>query len=216
MIAMPKLSRGIMLEGISCAGKTSTMYALKKLFANDLNLERNIIMLGEHYTQVLNSINGKYVNHEYAEHTEMLFKRVEMLEQLYEWACYLGDFRRASRGLYSVFERGLINHIACYKDFDSPEIKELAKRFTSLGIEAILLIISDEFLEKKIRHRAEQSKTSNTDSYYKEQSKKAKEHQENMLSAIHRTDLPFRIICTDSMNWDEYARKIVYNDNSAV
>lgn len=58
---MNNLSRGIILEGISCAGKTSTMYAIKKLFANDLNLERNIFMLGEHYTQILNKVNGELV-----------------------------------------------------------------------------------------------------------------------------------------------------------
>lgn len=53
-----------MLEGISCAGKTSVMYALKRLFAADLTLERNIVMLGEHYTQVLNSIGGEFRYHD--------------------------------------------------------------------------------------------------------------------------------------------------------
>ena len=76
---MPNLSRGIMLEGISCAGKTSVMYALKRLFAADLTLERNIVMLGEHYTQVLNSIGGEFRYHDRQEHTDMLFGRVGMI-----------------------------------------------------------------------------------------------------------------------------------------
>ena len=111
---MPNLSRGIMLEGISCAGKTSVMYALKRLFAADLTLERNIVMLGEHYTQVLNSIGGEFRYHDRQEHTDMLFGRVGMIEQLYEWACCLGEYRRASRGLYTVFERGLVNHVGFF------------------------------------------------------------------------------------------------------
>ena len=202
-----------MLEGISCAGKTSTMYAIKRLFATDLNLERNIIMLGEHYTQVLNSINGELKNHEHIEHTEMLFKRVEMIEQLYEWACHLGDFRRSSRGLYTVLERGLINHTAYYEDYDTKQIKELVRRFKALEVEAIVLIISDEHLEKRIRQRDELMKISNTSSFYREQAEKAKKYQDNMLSATNKTNLPFRIICTDAMDWDEYARVIVNSSN---
>ena len=77
---MIDLSKGIMLEGISCSGKTSTMYAIKRLFANDLSLERNIVMLGEHYTQVLNSINGGLIHHKHNEHTEMLFKNLQFLQ----------------------------------------------------------------------------------------------------------------------------------------
>jgi hypothetical protein len=210
---MSNLSRGIMLEGISCAGKTSTMYAIKRLFATDLKLERNIIMLGEHYTQVLNSINREHKNHEHIEHIEMLYKRVEMIEQLHEWACYLGDFSRTSRGLYTVFERGLINHIACFEDSGDFKIKELVEQFACLGIEAIILFMSDEFLEKRIRLRHEQMKITYDDAYYKEQSEKAKKDQDNIFSAVHNAGLPFRMICTDSMNWDEYAQKIVYDDN---
>jgi len=208
---MSNLSRGVMLEGISCAGKTSTMYALKRFFATDTELERNVIMLGEHYTQVLNSIQGEYKNHEHAQHTEMLFRRVEMIEQLHGWACSLGDFRRTSRGLFTVFERGLINHTSHYEDYDSPQTRELARRFAQLGIEAILLIISDELFEKRIRQRDGQMNASHGDAYYREQAEKAKKHQDHMLRAAQKTDMPCRIICTDAMDWDEYARMIAYN-----
>ena len=71
----------------------------EKTFAADLTLERNIVMLGEHYTQVLNSIGGEFRYHDRQEHTDMLFGRVGMIEQLYEWAYCLGEYRRASRGL---------------------------------------------------------------------------------------------------------------------
>lgn len=117
---MPNLSRGIMLEGISCAGKTSVMYALKRLFAADLTLERNIVMLGEHYTQVLNSIGGEFqVSRPAGAHGHALWA-VGMIEQLYEWAYCLGEYRRASRGLYTVFERGLVNHVGFFQDYADP------------------------------------------------------------------------------------------------
>lgn len=206
---MTNLTRGVMLEGISCAGKTSTMYAMKRLFASDLGLERNVVMLGEHYTQVLNSIHGELKNHDQTEHTNMLLQRAGMIEQLHQWALSLGDFRRTSRGLYTVFERGFINHIAFYKDYDSPVIIDLAERFSLLGIESVLLIISDEQLESRIRLRDKQMKVENTQKYYDEQVKKAKVIQDNMIESTKKTALQSRIIITDTMNWDEYAKIIL-------
>jgi hypothetical protein len=206
---MPNLSRGIMLEGTSCAGKTSTMYAIKRLFASDLSLERNIIMLGEHYTQVLNSINGELKYHEQREHTEMLFNRVSMLEQLYDWACLLGDFRRTSRGLYTVFERGLINHIAYYQDFASPEIIELGERFAKLGIGAVLLVVPGGHMEERVKLREEEMKVHHSESHRRELAEQLEKQQDNLLAAIKKTNMPSRIIYTDSMDWDGYAKSIV-------
>ncbi len=212
---MPNLSRGIMLEGISCSGKTSTMYALKRLFSSDLNLERNIIMLGEHYTQVLNSVNGVLKHHEQNKHIDMLFERVAMIEQLHEWGCSLGDFRRTSRGLYTVLERGLINHIAYYKDFDDKRIIELSERFSSVGMEVILLIVSDENIKIRIQMREHQMNISDTESNRNNLTEQLKIQQDDMLTAIQKTKIPSRIIYTDSMNWDEYA-KIITLDSDVI
>ena len=209
---MPNLSRGVMLEGVSCAGKTSTMYAIKRLFASDVNLERNIVMLGEHYTQPLNSINGELKIHEQNEHIEMFLQRACMIEQLFQWACSLGDFRRASRGLYTVFERGLINHVACYGDYDDPRIIELGDRFKALGFEEIALIISDDNIDNRYRLRAEQMHVDYSGSEYQSQAEQAKSMQSGMLEAMTKTSIPFRIVCTDTMNWDEYASVIVRTD----
>lgn len=79
----------------------------------------------------------------------MLFSRVSMLEQLYDWACLLGDFRRTSRGLYTVFERGLINHIAYYQDFASPEIIELGERFAKLGLKQFYWLCQTDIWKKE-------------------------------------------------------------------
>lgn len=56
-----RFTKGIMLEGISCAGKTTIFKALKKLHAEDPDSEISIIALGEHYSQVLNRVNNELV-----------------------------------------------------------------------------------------------------------------------------------------------------------
>ena len=207
---MTDLSRGISLEGISCAGKTSTMYEIKKLFACDENLERNIVMLGEHYTQVLNSVNGSFVNHSHSEHVEMLAERITMLEGLHNWGCRLGSYSRRSRGLYTVLERGLINHLAHFEDYDDPVMIDIAARFKALGIEAIVLIISDAHLAERSKLRCGQLNLSKPEEYHLEVAEQAKLRQEALLTAASRSGLDYRVICTDSMEWAKYAQKIVY------
>lgn len=206
---MSNLSRGIMLEGISCAGKTSTMYAIKQLFSTNLNLERNIIMLGEHYTQVLNSINGQFIHHDQDEHTKVLLERIEMLEKLHGWASYLGDFNKRSRGLYTVFERCFLNHIAYYNDYDNPEIINIEKRFDELGIEVILLIISDSNIEKRIISREPIMGDKSNITQLKKRVEQSKESQDKLLKFIKKISLPSRIINTDDMEWKQYAEGIV-------
>lgn len=63
--------RGIILEGYSNAGKTSVLKSLKKLQACD-DAERSIIILSEHYSQVLHKVNGelKWLGRE--EHLQLL------------------------------------------------------------------------------------------------------------------------------------------------
>ena len=43
-----------------------------------------------------------------------------------------------------------------FEDYHSPHINDLAKRFSILGIEAILLTISEDMMEKRIRQRVNQ------------------------------------------------------------
>ena len=206
---MIELSRGIMLEGVSCAGKTSTMYEIKKLFATNANLERNIVMLGEHYTQVLNSINGELRHHSHDEHIEMLLERVSMIEGLHKWANKLGSYNRRSRGLYTVFERGLLNHLAYYEDYNNPAIIEIGERFAILDIEAIVLVISDAKFVERSKLRCEQMKESKSERYHTEYAEQAKRQQESLLMAAYKSNLAYRIICTDLMKWEEYAKEIV-------
>jgi len=198
-----------MLEGISCAGKTSTMYALKNLFATDTQLERNTIMLGEHYTQILNEINGQYVHHRQDEHTQLLFERVEMLEQLHNWACCLGSASQRSRGIYTVLERCYLNHVAHYEDYDESNILKLGERFASLGIEIVLLVISDNLIEHRIRLRDKQMNIIKSNQFYEEQAERATKSQKKLIWALKKINVPSRIINTDSLEWDNYALEII-------
>lgn len=144
----------------------------------------------------------------------MLIQRVEMVEKLNEWAMSLGKYSQTSRGLFTVFERGFINHTAHYQDHDELQIIDLAERFVHLGIKTILLIISENQIEERIKLRDKQMKIENSQFYYREQAKKAKEIQEKMIEATKKTILPSIIINTDSMNWDEYAHKILDATNT--
>jgi len=79
-------SRGIILEGYSNAGKTSLLRAIKQYQAQDELGESSAIILGEHYSQVLNNVRGQSVRLSREQHLELLGTRVEMLGQLNEWA----------------------------------------------------------------------------------------------------------------------------------
>jgi hypothetical protein len=51
--------RGVILEGHSNAGKTSLLRALKRYQANDDGAESSVVVLGEHYSQVLQNGRGR-------------------------------------------------------------------------------------------------------------------------------------------------------------
>lgn len=48
--------RGIILEGVSCSGKTSLLHALNRVHAENPDNERSVLVLGEHYSQALQNI----------------------------------------------------------------------------------------------------------------------------------------------------------------
>jgi len=185
------------------------MYALKRRFASDLQLERNTVMLGEHYNQVLNSINGTLVQHSKTEHLTLMQQRVEMIEQLHKWVCDLGEFRRSSRGLYTVLERGLLNHVACFEDWDDPRIVELCDRLTNLGIEEILLAISPELISERWRLRYTRMNVMFSEHEISDLTAETLRQQERMFMVIKRLPLPYRVLNTDAMDWDAYATEIL-------
>lgn len=146
----------------------------------------------------------------------MLFGRVGMIEQLYEWAYCLGEYRRASRGLYTVFERGLVNHVGFFQDYADPDILELIERFANLGIEAILLVVPDHLIEERLWLREKQMNRTEPDAHRAELAEQYKKQQDDMLFAVKKTRLPSRIICSGSMDWDAYAKTIVYGESRTL
>lgn len=54
--------RGIILEGQSCSGKTSIFNEIKNCHSSEIDAERNVIYLAEHYSQTLNYVNGELKN----------------------------------------------------------------------------------------------------------------------------------------------------------
>ncbi|WP_339320259.1 hypothetical protein [Paenibacillus sp. FSL R10-2734] len=74
--------RGIIIEGYSHAGKTSVLKALKLLQAQDESSERSIIVLSEHYSQILNNDHGEFQRLNRDEHLQVLKERVNMLKSL--------------------------------------------------------------------------------------------------------------------------------------
>ncbi|MDQ0721083.1 thymidylate kinase [Paenibacillus sp. W4I10] len=145
--------RGIILEGYSNAGKTSVLKAIKRYQSQEESSERSVVILGEHYSQILNNKHGEYVSLTREGHIELLKERVEMLKKLNGWAIQLGPASRGSRGLFYVLERFHLNHRAAFVDSDLDEINKIEEQLESLGAKCILLTISPEVVEERIKSR---------------------------------------------------------------
>ena len=146
--------RGVILEGFSHAGKTSVLKALKQLHAQDESSERSIIVLNEHYSQVLNNVQGDFQRLNRDEHLQLLKERVNMLRQLNEWAAYLGsDASRASRGVFFILERFHLNHRVAFPTELSHEIESLENELFNLGAKCVLLTVSSDNVEQRMQSR---------------------------------------------------------------
>lgn len=198
-------SRGIMLEGISCAGKTSTFNALKKLHTEHPDCERSIVALGEHYSQVLNSMNGNLVRLEPDAHLTLLNERLAMLEQLNTWACSLGEARRQSRGFFVLLERFYLNHVVAFNTLS----QSMEERCSHLGLKCVLLTISNENIVNRIRFRDEQMNIRRPIVEVEMQAYDYLADQKRFLIAVERISIPTLIVNTDSMDWFSFANQIL-------
>lgn len=201
--------RGVVLEGLSCAGKTSTLIALKRAQAENNEAERSLIVLSEHYSQVLNNVKGNLVRHERDEHLKLLDERIAMLERLNDWAAYLGDWNRASRGIFFILERFHLNHRLAFPGNDVSALEEIEKRLFYLDAKTVLLTISSNTIEERLRHR----EGSNWDRYSaSEREKRCIEFLDMQNKLIEQSKLSYVKtieINTDRRQWDEYARYIM-------
>lgn len=142
------LVAGVVLEGLSTAGKTSVLRAIKQEQANEDGAERSVVILGEHYSQQLQQIHGKEVSLSAPEHAALLADRLLCIENLNAWANKLGPYRRSSRGLFYLFERFHLNHRFAYGE--TADIAGIEARLCNLGCQCILLTVSPDRVPERL------------------------------------------------------------------
>ena len=201
---MNSLVSGVVLEGLSTAGKTSVLREIKRVQAQDENAERSVVILGEHYSQQLQVIHGKEVSLSVSSHAELLRERISGVEVLNTWATSLGPQRLASRGLFYLFERFHLNHRYAYPD--SPYIDEIEDRLNNLDCSCMLLTVSSDTVEQRLSHR---SKGILSGTSLSKASTEWLVLQEQMLECAEKSKVPFTIINTDGMEWNNIANRVM-------
>jgi thymidylate kinase len=207
--------RGVILEGYSNAGKTSVLRAIKQYQSQDESAERSVVVLGEHYSQILNNNHGKNVSLSRDEHLNLLKERVEMLKKLNDWAIHLGPASRRSRGLFFVLERFHLNHRVAFPEYDDTEIIDIEKQLIELGAKCILLTISDEVVEERIKSRNPGEWLNKSESDIGRACKELIGTQNKLRYNVTRSIVPTLEINTDNKEWNEYARLIMKDNDSA-
>ncbi|MEK5038466.1 hypothetical protein [Sporosarcina sp. FSL K6-3457] len=201
--------RGIILEGYSNAGKTSVLKSLKQLQACD-DAERSVIILSEHYSQVLHKVNGelKWLGHE--EHLQLLKERVAMLKKLNNWAREIGQSSQISKGLFFILERFHLNHRVAFPHYISDEIKQLEEELFEMGARCILLTVSPENIEQRICSRNPNEWVGKTEEDIKMACDLLLEQQQEYRSQAENSIIPTIEINTDNKDWKSYAKQIYY------
>ncbi|AJS58813.1 AAA family ATPase [Paenibacillus sp. IHBB 10380] len=207
--------RGIILEGYSNAGKTSVLRAIKQYQAQNETAERSVVILGEHYSQILNNVHGQYITLSRDEHLKLLRERVDMLKQLNDWAVKLGPASRRSRGLFFVLERFHLNHRVTFPDSDKEEIFKLEEDLVTLGSKCILLTISPEIVKERIMSRNPEEWINKSDEETIQACKELLNIQEQLRNHAGKSKVPTIEINTDSKNWSECARLIIDGNDFA-
>ena len=201
--------RGVIHEGYSHTGKTSLLKALKRDQALDESAELSVVILGEHYTQVLNRVNGELVRLTGDQHLELLRKRTKMLKDLNEWAVSLGPGKRKSRGLFFVIERFHLNHRVAFPDMDEQAIASLERELCDLGAKCVLLTISNERAEERIKHRNPAEWLDKSREEMDAACRELIETQEALRVQASKSLVPTIEINTDRQEWDKYAGLIM-------
>lgn len=201
---MNDLVSGIVLEGLSTAGKTSVLKEIKRVQSQDADAERSVVILGEHYSQQLQRIKGKEVSLSESTHAELLKERIDGISVLNSWALELGPYNRASRGLFYLFERFHLNHRISFPD--SSYIKDIERKLTELACNCVLLTVSIDKIEQRLDHRSRGALDSNS---LRIAAADWLMLQEKLLECADKSIVPTKIINTDGMAWSQYAKEIL-------
>lgn len=207
--------RGVILEGYSNAGKTSVLRAIKQYQSQDETAERSVVILGEHYSQILNNNHGEYVSLSRDEHIKLLRERIEMLKKLNEWAVQLGPASRRSRGLFYVLERFHLNHRAAFPNSDNTEIIEIEEQLASLGAKCVLLTISPEIAEDRIKSRQPNEWINKTEDEVKSSVHELLNTQNVLRHQAMLSKVPTIEINTDNKDWNRYVGLIMEGNDFA-
>ncbi|MBY0159719.1 hypothetical protein V4V36_13470 [Paenibacillus lautus] len=207
--------RGIILEGFSNAGKTSLLKAIKQYQAIDESAELSIVILGEHYSQILNNVHGEFVRLSRDQHLELLRDRVDMLKNLNDWAINLGPWKRKSRGLFFVLERFHLNHRVAFSDSEDTEITSIENDLNKIGAKCILLTISNDIVEERIMSRNPNNWINKSREDIDVACKELIETQNRLRIQSSKSKVPTIEINTDNKEWDKYARLIMEDNDFA-
>ena len=199
--------RGIILEGYSNAGKTSVLKSLKKLQACD-DAERSVIILSEHYSQVLYKVNNdlKWLNRE--KHLHLLKERVMMLKRLNNWAIEIGQSPQRQKGLFFILERFHLNHRVAFPHFISDEINQLEAELFEMGARCTLLTVSSNNIERRISSRNPNEWIEKTEEEMKKACDLLLEQQQEYRRQAENSIIPTIEINTDNKDWESYAKQI--------
>lgn len=203
--------RGIILEGYSNSGKTSILKELKKLHSHDYNSERSVIVLSEHYSQVLHRVNGELKSLNQVEHLNLLNDRVKMLKQLSVWAKEVGDTHR-SKGIFFILERFHLNHRTAFSDSSLYKIKQIEVELFRLGAKCALLTISTEEAENRLKSRKPEHWKSKTEKETQIEVDHLIHTQHILRQHADNSIIPTLELNTDQQDWKRYA-KIIYPGN---
>jgi len=201
--------RGIILEGFSHAGKTSVLKSIKLMQAQDESAERSVIVLSEHYSQVLHNMQGQLKRSSHEEHLQLLNDRVAILRQLEEWSTKLGSASRGSRGVFFILERFHLNHRVAYSDKTTTEIEAIEKELLRFGAKCALLTISPEIAEHRIQTRTPDEWINKSGEEIKAAANELLTTQKELRKAATNSIIPTIEINTDNKNWDTYAKEII-------
>ncbi|RAU99799.1 hypothetical protein [Paenibacillus sp. YN15] len=201
--------RGIILEGYSNSGKTSLLKALKLMLSQDEGAERSLVVLGEHYSQILNDVNGEFVSLGRLEHVKLLQERADMLKKLNEWAVGLGPFSRRSRGLFFILERFHLNHRAAFSNSLDKTIEALEQSLIELGAKCVLLTVSDAIVEERIMSRDAGLWKGKSQEEITKACRDLIDTQNLLREQARISKVPTMELNTDAREWEKYAKEIM-------
>ncbi|PJN55376.1 hypothetical protein PAEVO_20970 [Paenibacillus sp. GM2FR] len=201
--------RGVIIEGLSTAGKTSLFSAIKEIHSQASNVEKSIIAISEHYSQVLHSYQGVLRSMDKDEHIQLLIRHVDYLELQYSWIDSLGH-TKPSNGIFYLLERFHLNHRAAFSN--SSNIEVLEKRLFRLNAQCVLLTLSEDAVEPRFiesRSNAWKSYVMENHSTVTEACHKFLEDQDQLRMCAKQSLIPTLEINTDEADWNSYARQIL-------